>query len=74
VGLEGEKNGYDMSENWNLVILAQYTTDEELMLATKNIPFWDFYAKFIIQEGSSLTSEQQAIADKQKTLSGGTDE
>lgn len=64
VGLEGEKNAYDMREKWNLVLLAQYTSDEELLQVTKLIPNWEEYAKFIVQEGSSLTPEQQAIADK----------
>ena len=53
-----------MREKWNLVILGQYTSDEELMLATKQIPNWEECAKFIVQDGSSLTPEQQAIADK----------
>jgi hypothetical protein len=44
------------------------------MLATKMIPNWDEYAKFIIQDGSSLTPEQQAIADKQKQMGGGEPE
>ncbi len=48
VGLEGEMNAYDMREKWNLVILAQYTSDEELLLATKRIPNWEEFAKFII--------------------------
>ena len=74
VGLEGEKNAYDMRDKWNLVLLAQYTSDEELMLATKMIPNWDEYAKFIIQDGSSLTPEQQAIADKQKQMGCGEPE
>lgn len=32
------------------------------MIATKNIPNWDDYAKFLVQDGDSMTPEQRLIA------------